>query len=138
METSQFEAVKVSLKQDKDGFILTLRVHPDDIDEKILRDFVGARYQVVMVRLNGHDQPMERARDIPLNPVQLSGVLCRDLDFIEYLFTSNQIKEPSELAAVEWLRVQLNIQSRSELKSNPAAVKALIQINEAFNEWKRN
>jgi hypothetical protein len=27
METSQFEAVKVGLKQDNSGYILTLRIH---------------------------------------------------------------------------------------------------------------
>ncbi len=34
METSQFEAVKVGLKQDSSGYILTLRIHPDEIPEE--------------------------------------------------------------------------------------------------------
>ena len=50
METIQFEGIKVALKQDKTGYVLTLSMHPDDIPESLLRDFVGARYQVVMVR----------------------------------------------------------------------------------------
>ena len=36
-----------ALKQDKTGFVLTLNMHPDEIPEELLRDFVGARYQVV-------------------------------------------------------------------------------------------
>ena len=39
METSQFEAVKVGLKQDNSGYILTLRIHPDEIPEEIARDY---------------------------------------------------------------------------------------------------
>jgi len=52
MDTLQFEAVKVALKQNKDGYVLTLNVHPDEVPDSLLRDFVGARYQVVMVRLS--------------------------------------------------------------------------------------
>ena len=48
METMQFEALKVALKQDKTGYVLTLCMHPDDIPTDLLRDFVGARYQVVI------------------------------------------------------------------------------------------
>lgn len=53
-----FEAVKVALKQDKNGFILTLCVHPDQIPEELLRDFVGARYGVAMVRINDDETPV--------------------------------------------------------------------------------
>ena len=52
MKTSQFEGVKVAIKQDKTGYVLTLSIHPDEIPDEVLRDFVGSRYQVVMVRLN--------------------------------------------------------------------------------------
>jgi len=60
MKTLQFEGVKVALKQDKTGYVLTLCMHPDEIPEELLRDFVGARYQVVMVRLSGDETPMDR------------------------------------------------------------------------------
>ncbi len=46
----QFEARKVALKQDRTGFILTLSLHPDEVPEEILRDFVGARYACAVVR----------------------------------------------------------------------------------------
>ena len=63
METIQFEAIKVALKQDKSGYVLTLNVHPDEAPDALLRDFVGARYQVVMVRLNGNEEPMDRQEE---------------------------------------------------------------------------
>lgn len=138
MKTSQFEGVKVALKQDKTGYILTLSIHPDEVPIEILRDFVGSRYQVVMVRLNGQEEPMDRDRDIPLNPVQLAGVLCRSSDFTEYLFTSDLILEPSEQAAADWLRSRIGIQSRAELKNNQEAQKKLFAINQEFNEWKKS
>ena len=47
----QFECRKVALKQDRSGFVLTLSIHPDEIPEELLRDFVGSRYGVAMVRI---------------------------------------------------------------------------------------
>lgn len=43
METLQFEAVKMALKQNKDGYVLTMNVHPDEVPDALLRDFGGGR-----------------------------------------------------------------------------------------------
>ncbi len=138
MEASNFEAVKVALKQDKTGFILTLSIHPDDLPAEVLRDFVGARYQVAMVRINGDEQPMDRSTELSVNPVQMAGILCKDEKFIKFLIDHDQIHEPSENLAVEWLRKQLGVSSRSELKGNQLATKKLVTINKEFNAWKRS
>lgn len=136
MSHPQFEAVKVALKQDRTGYILTLNIHPDDLDERILRDFVGARYQVVMVRLNESEAPMNRDRDIGMDPVKLAGILCKDKDFQEYLFQTGQILEPEELSTVGWLRTTLEIESRTELRNDKAKAQRLYTINEGFKSWK--
>ena len=136
MNHPQFEAVKVAIKQDKTGYILTLNIHPDDLDERILRDFVGARYQVVMVRLNGDEAPMNRDRDIGMDPVKLAGILCKDKDFQEYLFQTGQILEAEELATVGWLRTKLEIESRTELRNDKIKAQQLYTINEGFKSWK--
>ena len=136
MSHPQFEAVKVALKQDRTGYILTLNIHPDDLDERILRDVVGARYQVVMVRLNGDEAPMNRDRDIGMDPVKLAGILCKDKDFQEYLFQTGQILEPEELSTVGWLRTTLEIESRTELRNDKAKAQRLYTINEGFKSWK--
>ena len=136
MNHPQFEAVKVAIKQDKTGYILTLNIHPDDLDERIMRDFVGARYQVVMVRLNGNEAPMNRDRDIGMDPVKLAGILCKDKDFQEYLFQTGQILEPEELATVGWIRTTLEIESRTELRNDKAKAQKLYAINEGFKSWK--
>jgi hypothetical protein len=53
----QFEARKVALKQDRTGFVLTLALHPDEIPEELLRDFVGARYACALVRFQDDENP---------------------------------------------------------------------------------
>lgn len=138
MQTIQYEAVKVALKQDKTGFMLTLSIHPDEIPEDIVRDFVGSRYQVVMVRLNDSNKPMNREADLPKDVVQIAGMLCRDSMFQKFLVETGNIFEASEKDVIDWMRNEFGIISRSELKDRPEAAKHLLTINEEYKAWKRN
>jgi hypothetical protein len=133
----QFEGVKVALKQDKTGYVLTLSMHPDDIPEELLRDFVGARYQVVMVRIGADESPLNREEFIGDKYVRIAGLLCRDPKFWKYLCDDGQIFEEEEAMATEWLRHCLNIQSRSELKTNEMARISFNRILKEFNEWRK-
>lgn len=138
MAHPQFEAVKVAMKQDRTGYILTLSIHPDEVPEVVMRDFVGARYAIVMVRLNGQEQPMNREQEHTRDIVQLAGILCRDTDFQQFLVETGNAIEASEKDTIDWMRSELGIASRAELKNNPDAAKHLLTINEEFKAWKRN
>lgn len=138
MKTLQFESIKVALKQNKDGYILTLCIHPDDVPLDLLRDFVGAHYQVVMVRLNDEHQPMDRADEFDgSKSVRIAGILCKEKEFWEYLHYEGYIFDPDEKDATEWLRNHLSVQSRSELKTNQEARLKLRKINEEYLAWKK-
>ena len=137
MKTLQFEGVKVALKQDKTGYVLTLCMHPDEIPEELLRDFVGARYQVVMVRLSGDETPMDRGEFDGQKAVRVAGLLCRDPDFWTWLHEDTQIIEATESEATDWLRDFLGVASRSELKVNKEARDRLEKLHKDFNAWKR-
>lgn len=132
--TSSFEAVKIAMKQDRNGYILTLNVHPDEVPNEIMRDFVGARYQVVMVRLNEQGEPLDR--NAFRDPVKAAGILCRDPQFAEYLFAQGQIEECSKEHATEWLKSECFIFSRAELRDNKLACSRLWQIEEEYLKWK--
>ena len=136
MEISKFEGVKVALKQDRTGYILTLSVHPDEVPEEILRDFVGARYQVVMVRLTNEERPMVREQEHSGDMVRMAGILCRDPMFQRFLLEAGQTFDASEDIATAWLKEELNIQSRAELRENNAAASQLRIINQEFQAWK--
>ena len=138
METShpQFESVKVGIKQDNSGYILTLRIHPDDLDERIMRDFVGARYMTVMVRLNEEERPMNREAELAKDMVRVSGMLCRDPDFWTFLQESGQIIEKSDKEATAWLKTYLKVESRADIGKSQQAVEKMLSIKQEFNAWK--
>jgi hypothetical protein len=136
METSQFEGKKVALKQTKDGHVLTLSIHPDEIPEEILRDFVGARYMVVMVRLADDEAPLNREEYAGAQLVKLAGMLCRDKDFWTYLNEEGLLFDKNESDCIGFLQSYLCINSRSDIKTNLEAQNALKKLYAQYKEWK--
>ena len=138
METINFEGIKLGLKQSKDGFVLTLAVHPDDIPDELMRDFVGSRYQVVMVRLGDDDQPLSREGEFPGDhAVKMAGILCRDPDFWRWLNDREMLMEKNEKACTEWLISYLSIESRKELKTDTEARNLFNQLKRSFDAWRK-
>ena len=137
METSQFESVKVSMKQDNSGYVLTLRIHPDEVPEEILRDFVGARYMAVLVRLTDEERPMNREAELAKDMVRISGMLCRDPQFWEFLSESGGIIEKSEKETTEWLKDYLKVESRSDIAKSPQATEKMLGVKQEFMAWKQ-
>jgi hypothetical protein len=117
----QFEALKVSLKQDREGFVLTLRIHPDEIDESILRDFVGARYQVVMVRIGDDEMPHT-------DWTKWAGILCKNKAFQDHLEVNTEPEAAQKVCEL------CGIQSRAELKKNKEAQQIFKQLVDDYEK----
>ena len=136
MKTIQFEGVKVALKQDKTGYVLTLSMHPDDIPEDLLRDFVGARYQVVMVRIDSNEKPMNPQEEFAGDrALRIAGMLCRDTRFWEFLYSRSDIATKDYESATQWLRFYLDLESRSQLKTNVEAQSQLDKLYREYSSW---
>ena len=136
MDHPQFEAKKISMKQTKDGYVLNLAIHPDEVPDAIIRDFVGARYMVVMVRMDDEEKPLNREEYAGSQLVKLAGMLCRDKDFWDFLQEEGQLYERSEKECIEWMQNYLVVGSRAEIKTNLASQRALKDIYTEFKEWK--
>jgi hypothetical protein len=137
MNPIQFEGVKVALKQDKTGYVLSVSIHPDDVPMDLLRDFVGARYGVAMVRIDSNEQPMDRQEEFQgERSIKIAAILCKDPQFWAYLYEDAQIMQENETEATEWLKSYLVVGSRSELKTNHEARMLLDKLERSFNSWK--
>jgi hypothetical protein len=138
METIQFECLKVALKQDKTGYILTVSIHPDMIPEALLRDYVGARYQAVLVRLDSNEQPMDRQEEFAADrSIRISGMLGRDPKFWDYLFSLSEISTKDYETAKQWMRFHLDVESLSYLKTNVLAQTKLDELYRSYISWKQ-
>jgi hypothetical protein len=137
VDNIQFEAVKTALRQSKDGYSLTLVIHPDDIPEELVKDFVGARYVVVMVRLDENEQPMQREKETPgAHAVKMAGVLCRDLEFWSWVNNAWDLSITSEAECAKWLCEYLGLESRSELKTDEEARGLFNTLRNGFYDWR--
>ena len=111
-----FEAVKVSMIQNKDGYMLKVAIHPNDVPDSILRDYVGYRYTVAMVLMNDQNEPVvPKDKAEGDKAVKVAGALCRNKKFWAYAEVDCQVD------AEDWLRDKLTIDSRAELRYNRPA-----------------
>lgn len=106
----------MALKQDATGYVLTLKVHPDEIPDELMRDFVGTRYVIVAARLNDDETPV-----IVSNRVTRAGMLCRDARFHQWLDSKDFEAKHTEQSATNWLHDRCEIDSRTELNGNKIA-----------------
>lgn len=121
----QFEARKVALKQDRSGYILTMSIHPDEIPEELLRDFVGARYGCALVRILDD----ESAKTYN-NRVQKAGMMCRDQDFWEFLQVNSELDAANEVCK------RCGIDSRTELHGNERAKQIFDDLLKDYEDYK--
>jgi len=127
----QFECRKIALKQDRSGFVLTLAIHPDELPEELIRDFVGARYACVMVRLKDDESATEYS-----NRTQQAGILCRNPLFQTFMGNAYSGREITEEETVEALCIECGIDSRTELNGNISAKHRFDEILKEFDVWK--
>ena len=128
-----FEAVKVSMSQDKNGTNLRLCIHPDDVPQELHQHWVGSRYMVAMVKLNDEDKPELSEDQVKKQRLFKSAVMvCKENTFWDYLADTNpfslDIKINSEDSCADELRKRIGIDSRSELKTNEVALKKFESI----------
>lgn len=137
-----FEAVKVSMSQDKNGIILRLNVHPNDCPNELHTDWVGTRYMVAMVRITDDDKPDDRGHAEIQRLISSAGLLCRNEDFFAFLVSYGMashttVQSEMEQQCVDAVRSVCGVSSRSEFKTNDEARKKFISLRERFALWKR-
>lgn len=124
-----FECVKVALKQDRTGFVLTLSIHPDEIPEDMLRDYVGSRYGCALVRIND-DETVTKELSLP----EKAGILCKSPRFHAFLKEMGW-QNPNEQDAIEFIYAQCEIKSRTELNGNAKAIKKYNILLDTYGKW---
>ena len=113
-----FEAVKASIRQDRNGYSLVLAIHPDDVPEELMRAWVGSRYQVAMALIGDDGHPVDKPKLVEHKPykpdpaVALAGMLCREPGFQTWMLTEGEDE------CAEALCARLGISSRAELAKN--------------------
>jgi hypothetical protein len=134
METLNFEALKLTLKQNASGYVLQLRIHPNELPEALFRDYVGSRYMVAMVRVNEDETPVLYSHSRSTR----AAMLCKNEQFQTYLLEHGYTTERNEKAATNAVYEICGIDSRSELNAQVPAQKAFDNLVESYEEYAKD
>ena len=132
----KFEAVKVKVIQNREGYMLSLSVHPNEVPEELLRDWVGSRYMVAMAKLDDDDQPVIPKSVEEGKRARTSAVmLCKDEKFWSFMGVKVPAMAPiwEEGECAEALKVYLNIDSRSRIAEDKEVCKRFIDLRDEFS-----
>jgi hypothetical protein len=128
-----FEAVKVSMNQDKNGLMLKLAIHPSDAPQDLVIAPVGTRYMIAAVMLNDQDEPTKGIKKREADSIiSIAGALCRNERFQQWLEESGMADDRSEKAAVQAVREFCGIKSRSEFSTNESARTKFMSLRDEF------
>lgn len=131
--TLQCEVVKIAMAQDKNGHILKLSIHPNDLPKDLVLDPLGSRYMMVLARLNDQDevvQPKEKSDGD--KAVDVAGLLCRNPRFISWLFDSGYSLSRDQQGAIDGVRSICGIKSRAEFRTNEEARERFFELKAEF------
>lgn len=123
-QATNFEAVKISMRQSKDGLVVSFAVHPNDMDAGFFCAPTGTRYMIAAVELNDQDRPVGIVRDsmrVATDIVAYAGQLCREPKFQAWMYTKGFAAKPTEGDTVAGLIHQCGIMSRHELADDQEA-----------------
>ena len=129
MATSRFEALRVSFRQDKDGYLILLRIHPNDVDGQTMMDPLGQRYYVSLMRVDEDEKPVtHKEKTAGETMVQQAGILCKDPEFRKWMARHGHAFDDSEESVTKGLRDLLNVDSRAALATNEEAQAAFRDV----------
>lgn len=116
-----FEAVKLALKQDKNGHVLTLVIHPQETPDELWRTPAGQRYGVALVQLDDDLRAYEDTTEGE-RTFRMAAAKCRDRKFQAFLGAED------EASARTILKKNLGIASSTEIRDNPVIREKFLRV----------
>jgi hypothetical protein len=158
MSEGNFEAVKVSYRQTKDGMVVAFAIHPNDAPGDLATLKLGTRLMIGWAEIKddettagadaphpadtlGSDtsapikaSPAIKRKFSELQPSQRAALLCNSPNFRQWVWEIDygQIDRDSPASAADWLRARCGIKSRALLDTDPAAHATFTNIEEAY------
>lgn len=131
--TLQCEVVKIAMAQDKNGHILKLAIHPNDLPKDLVLDPLGSRYVMVLAKLNDNDE-VETPKDKSdgEKAVDVAGLLCRNDRFVSWLFDNGLSGSRDVQGAIDAVRETCGVKSRAEFRTNEEARRKFFELRDAF------
>lgn len=121
-----FEAIKCALRQSKEGVVLSLVIHPNDLDPAVLSAPIGQQWIVALA-------PYVESPSVTSEPSERNGSLRPVAEGVTETPAQRAIKMAHTHAGgseevLQGIRDYCGVKSCSEFKTNPEALKR-------FHDW---
>jgi hypothetical protein len=95
----------------------------------------GQRFMAVLVQVGEDEQPVPQEA----KPSQLAAIICKDRQFWQWASERSFMKINSEDDAKNWIKAELDIESRSEIDGNAGILLRFnANILHPFNEYRHH
>jgi hypothetical protein len=137
----EFEAQSCITRKDKTGWVLGLRIHPDDLPKAVILAPLGARFRCVLFEI-ADDETITVPEEVRLGKraVAAAGQLCREPAFQNWILSDCPplSDDDAERMSAEALREHLGILSRSEIGEDEEAREAFTRLIETYRKETRD
>jgi len=140
MTTVKFDAIKIGYKQDKEGFVVALRIHPNDDHQAIANAALGSQWHIDGVELNedGNAEtpaPVEQAARAN-RLTQQAAIACKQPKFQTWV---KQCLDPNHEGGLErteaLIREYCGVKSRSEILPGTEAAQRWDRLYSRYVAW---
>jgi len=144
--TEACEALKVALKQEAEGILLTLRIAPADLPETVLVAGINARFAVAFSEIDEQEQlkpkPEIKTKRKQNSNVMHAAITCGEHGFQTFLYKKHRKQWDGAIGdgadrAGEAMRMILGIVSRRDLATDAEALKRYDKLVAEYEMWKR-
>lgn len=129
-----FEAVRVAAHQTKDGWKITLVIHPNDMSAELASHPVGTRYQVALVEISDEGEPVNQRKTETDQAVAAAGMLTRNPRFQAWCVEQRLAADIGEDAAKNAIYYYCGIESRKQLATNKEALDKFNELRLRFSK----
>ncbi|TGE04656.1 hypothetical protein [Hymenobacter fodinae] len=124
----QFEAKKHALRQTQDGSVtISLNIHPDDVDPRLLMAPMGKVFQVVMVDPDDIAEAQDEAPEAADTLTQQAAIMCQGVRWMEFVnakYRGHNFKDGADA-----MRQLCGVASRRDIKEGTKAGDTFKQLN---------
>jgi len=147
--TEACEALKISLRQEAEGYVLTVRIAEADMPEILVRSRINARLALAVAEIEANEElkpqvAVEAAKSKRQQNanVMRAAIVCNEDAFQTFLRKKYPKEWDSSIGesagqAAETLRTLLKIDSRKDLAANAEALKGFDKLIAQYELWKR-
>lgn len=136
MIRADIEATKHGQRQVQGGWVLSIFVHPDDMNDALAACPLGTHFTVSFQERNEFGEK-QGSGAYDAKAVQRAALLCKDPQFRIFAAEGvTGIHMLDESMADDWLKSKLGIKSKKEIGSDPVVRHKFLVLMDHFNKWK--